>query len=98
MPFAVTAPTPETLAANRVYSVNDLTGLAPGLTVRETAGSVGVPGFSMRGVVSYGVVPGSDKQVSLYLDEVDIGSSRGSIFDLPDVARSRFCEVPTPRT
>ncbi|HEX7852462.1 MAG TPA: TonB-dependent receptor [Sphingobium sp.] len=94
VPIAVTAISQETLQANRVMSVNDLNGLAPGLTVRETAGSVGVPAFSMRGVVSYGVVPGSDKQISLYLDGVYIGSSRGSIFDLPDIERLEVLRGP----
>ncbi|KHK89862.1 TonB-dependent receptor [Novosphingobium malaysiense] len=94
VPIAVTALTQDAIAANRVTSVNDLSGLAPGVTVRETAGGVGVPSFSIRGVVSYGVVPGSDKQVSIYLDGVYIASPRGSIFNLPDVARIEVLRGP----
>ena len=94
VPIAVTALTPETLQANRVVSVNDLSGLAPGLQVRPSAGGVQIPSFSMRGVVSYGVVAGSDKQISIYVDGVYIGSPRGSIFDLPDIERIEVLRGP----
>ncbi|RYE64670.1 MAG: hypothetical protein EOO83_00560 [Oxalobacteraceae bacterium] len=94
VPIAVTALTPETLQANRVMSVNDLSGLAPGLSVRPSAGGVQIPSFSMRGVVSYGVVAGSDKQISIYVDGVYVGSPRGSIFDLPDIQRIEVLRGP----
>ena len=94
VPIAVTALSAETLQANRVTTVNDLSGLAPGVTVRPAAGGSQIPSFSLRGVVSYGVVPGSDKQVSIYLDGVYISSPRGSIFDLPDVQRIEMLRGP----
>ncbi len=94
VPIAVTALSRETLLANRVTTVNDLSGLAPGVTVRPAAGGSQIPSFSLRGVVSYGVVPGSDKQVSVYLDGVYISSPRGSIFDLPDVERIEMLRGP----
>lgn len=94
VPIAVTALTGTALAANRVVTINDLSGLAPGVTVRPSAGGVGVPSFTIRGAISYGVVPGSDKQVSVYLDGVYISSPRGSIFDLPDVTRIEVLRGP----
>ncbi len=94
VPIAVTALSAETLAANRVVNVVDLSGLAPGVTVRPSAGGSGIASFSVRGAVSYGVVPGSDKQVSVYLDGVYISSPRGSIFDLPDVDRIEMLRGP----
>ncbi|HEX7819711.1 MAG TPA: TonB-dependent receptor [Sphingobium sp.] len=94
VPIAITALTGDALQANRVMSVNDLSGLAPGLSVRPSAGGVQIPAFTIRGAVSYGVVPGSDKQVSIYLDGVYIGSPRGSIFDLPDVTRLEILRGP----
>jgi len=84
VPIAVTAITGAALTDNRVVSVADLSGLAPGLTVNIAAGGSQLPAFSIRGVTSYGVVPGSDKEVSIYLDGVYISSPRGSIFSLPD--------------
>lgn len=94
VPIAVTALTEDALVANRVTNVTDLTGLAPGVTVRTSAGGSKLPSFTVRGAVSYGVVPGSDKQVSIYLDGVYISSPRGSIFELPDVQRIEMLRGP----
>ncbi|TVV74716.1 TonB-dependent receptor [Sphingomonas solaris] len=94
VPIAITAVTEETLTANRVQSVTDLSGLAPGVTVRPAAGGSSIPTFSIRGATSYGVVPGSDKQVSIYLDGVYVSSPRGSIFDLPDLQRIEVLRGP----
>jgi iron complex outermembrane receptor protein len=49
VPIAVTAFTQDSLQANRIYNVNDLSGLAPGLTVRPSAGGIQTPSFTMRG-------------------------------------------------
>ncbi|MEY2927652.1 MAG: hypothetical protein RL367_2129 [Pseudomonadota bacterium] len=94
VPIAVTALTQESLQANRITTVNDLSSIAPGVSVRPSPGGIGVPTFTMRGESSYGVVAGSDKQVSIYLDGVYISSPRGSIFDLPDVARLEVLRGP----
>lgn len=94
VPIAVTALGENELAANRVISVSDLTGLAPGMVVAESAGGQKIPFFIMRGANSAGLVPGSDKQVSLYLDGVYLASTRGSIFDLPDVERIEVLRGP----
>lgn len=94
VPIAVTAVTQETLQANRISTVNDLGSIAPGVTVRPSAGGIQVPSFTIRGQNSFGVVAGSDKQVSIYLDGVYISSPRGSIFDLPDVQRLEVLRGP----
>ena len=94
VPIAVTAVTAETLEANRISTVNDLGSVAPGVTVRPSAGGIQVPSFTIRGQNSFGVVAGSDKQVSIYLDGVYISSPRGSIFDLPDVERLEVLRGP----
>ena len=86
VPIAVTALTSASLANNRVVTVTDLSGLAPGVSARPAAGGSQIASFSMRGVTSYGVVPGSDKEVSIYLDGVYISTPRGSIFSLPDAS------------
>ena len=94
VPIAVTALTADTLTANRINTVGDLTGLAPGLTVRAAAGSTGLPSFTMRGMASTGVVPGADKEISIYLDGVYLSSSRASMFALPDIARIEVLRGP----
>jgi iron complex outermembrane receptor protein len=94
VPIAVTAVTGESLQANRIFSVNDLSGLAPGMTVKPSPGGSSVPVFTIRGQSSYGVVPGSDKQVSIYIDGVYVGSPRGSIFEMPDIQRIEVLRGP----
>lgn len=94
VPIAVTALTEEMIRVNQVVTVTDLSSLAPGLTVRPAAGGSNIASFSMRGVTSYGVVPGSDKQVSIYLDGVYISSPRASIFALPDIAQLEVLRGP----
>ncbi len=94
VPIAITALTGDALATNRVTTVSDLTGLAPGVIVRTAAGGSQLPSFSIRGAISYGVVPGSDKQVSIYIDGVYLAAARGAIFDLPDVERIEMLRGP----
>jgi len=94
VPVAVTAVTEETLQANRIFNVNDLGSIAPGLSVRSSPGGVSVPAFTIRGQNSFGIVAGSDKQVSIYIDGVYISSPRGSIFDLPDIQRLEVLRGP----
>lgn len=94
VPIAVTALTSEAIETNRVTNVADLSGLAPNLTARPSAGGSNIASFTMRGVTSYGVVPGSDKEISIYLDGVYISAVRGSIFELPDIARLEVLRGP----
>jgi iron complex outermembrane recepter protein len=94
VPIAVTAVTQEALQANRIFSVNDLSAIAPGVTVKPSPGGSSVPVFTIRGQSSFGVVPGSDKQVSIYIDGVYISSPRGSIFELPDIQRLEVLRGP----
>ena len=94
VPIAVTALTEETLQANRIFTVNDLSAIAPGVTVKPSPGGSSVPVFTIRGQSSFGVVPGSDKQVSIYIDGVYISSPRGSICELPDIQRLEVLRGP----
>jgi iron complex outermembrane recepter protein len=94
VPIAITAIGGETLEANRVVSVTDLSGLAPGLTTMPTPGGSQTPQFSMRGTTGNGSVQGSDRGVGIYIDGVYIAASRGAIFDLPDIQRIEVLRGP----
>jgi iron complex outermembrane recepter protein len=94
VPIAVTAVSEETLQANRITTVGDLSAVAPGVIVRPSAGGISTPAFTIRGQVSFGVVAGSDKQVSIYLDGVYLSNPRGSIFELPDIQRLEVLRGP----
>ena len=94
VPIAVTAITQDTLKANRITNVTDLSSIAPNVTVLRTLGGVGIPTFGMRGLIGAGSVAGQDKSVSIYLDGVSIASALGSTFDLPDLQRIEVLRGP----
>lgn len=94
VPIAVTALGGDALQANRISSVADLSGLAPGLTTAVTAGGSQIPQFSMRGATGNGSVPGSDRTVGIYIDGVYVAASRGAIFDLPEIQRIEVLRGP----
>jgi iron complex outermembrane receptor protein len=94
VPVAVTAISKASIEANRIVNVSDLSGIAPNVVVRPAAGGTGIASFTVRGVNSYGVAPGSDKEVSINLDGVYISTARGSIFDLADIERIEMLRGP----
>ncbi len=94
IPVAVTALTAEQIEVNRVFNVADLSGLAPNLVSRPSPGAVGTVSFSMRGITSYGSLPGTDKQISTYLDGVYLGNPRGTVFNLPTIERIEVLRGP----
>ncbi|KHK88949.1 TonB-dependent receptor [Novosphingobium malaysiense] len=94
VPVAITALDQTALEANRITDIMDLGAQAPNLNVRETAGGIQVPTFTMRGSVTYGSVSGQDKTIGIYLDGVYMGSAYGSAFDLPDLQRIEVLRGP----
>jgi iron complex outermembrane receptor protein len=94
VPISITAIDQGALQSNRITNVTDLNALAPNLTVRVSAGGSGVPSFTVRGLVSYGSLPGTDKSVSVYVDGVYLGYARGSIFDFPEIDRIEVLRGP----
>jgi iron complex outermembrane recepter protein len=94
VPVAVTAISQASLQVNRVTNVMDLNGLAPGLSARQNAGSLGSPSYTMRGVFASASVPAQDRQISSYIDGVYVGGTRGSVFDLPDLERVEVLRGP----
>jgi len=94
VPISMTAVTAKALQANRITNVTDLSAVVPNLAVRSSGGGSQLPAFTMRGITSYGVVPGSDKELSIYIDGVYIASTVGSALDLPDLDRIEVLRGP----
>jgi iron complex outermembrane receptor protein len=94
VPLAVTALGQDTLQANKIQDASDLTGLAPGLVARQTAGGLAALSFAMRGVNANPSAPLQDKQISQYIDGVYIGGSRGTISELMEVERVEVLRGP----
>jgi iron complex outermembrane receptor protein len=84
VPIAITALTSATLRDKGVSNVQDLTGIAPGLQIRNADSSANAKIF-IRGVGSSDFNPTSPGAVGIYVDGVYIGSplaQMGSFFDL----------------
>ena len=94
VPLAVTAVSQSSLQVNRVTNVMDLNGLAPGLSARQNAGSLGSPSYTMRGIFATASVAAQDRQISSYIDGVYVGGTRGAVFDLPDLERIEVLRGP----
>ncbi len=94
VPIAVTALGGDALAANKIENVANLTGLVPGLVMRNTAGSLAAISFAMRGVNSNPSAPLQDKQIALNIDGVYIGGSRGTLGELMEVERIEVLRGP----
>ncbi|MBV1916570.1 MAG: TonB-dependent receptor [Sphingomonadaceae bacterium] len=94
VPLAVTALDKDAIKVNRVVNAANLTGLAPGFVARLTAGALGSVTFAMRGVNASPSVPAQDKQISMYIDGVYIGGSRGSLSELMEVEQVEVLRGP----
>jgi iron complex outermembrane receptor protein len=94
VPVAVTALSQDSLEANRITSAANLTGVVPGLVARQTAGALGAISFAMRGVNANPSAPLQDKQISMYIDGVYIGGSRGTLSELPPLERIEALRGP----
>jgi iron complex outermembrane recepter protein len=93
VPVAVTALSSQTLQAIRFEDVRDLDAVAPGLTIRDSAGGSAEPTLTMRGVYGTGTY-GSDPGVALYVNGVYVSGVVGADFDLANVERIEVLRGP----
>ena len=94
VPVAITAITADTLKANRVVNMLDLSSQAPNLAIRTTTGGLATPTYTLRGSLTYGSVTGQDKAVGVYQDGVYLGFAQGSAFDFPELERIEVLRGP----
>ncbi len=93
VPVAVTALDSNTLDNLRVKDVQNLSGLAPNLTIGNQ-GIQSIPTISMRGINSGTSDNAVDPKIGIYLDGVYIGRSVGAIFDLADIEQVEVLRGP----
>ncbi|WP_157216472.1 TonB-dependent receptor [Flavisphingomonas formosensis] len=94
VPISITAISADTIKANRIQDVRDLSAVAPNLTVRVATGGSQQPNYTLRGILTGGSAAGSDKGVSLYLDGVYVQNVQGSIFEFADIERIEVLKGP----
>jgi iron complex outermembrane receptor protein len=93
VPVAVTAFGRQALADIRFEDVKDLSAVAPGLTVRDSAGGNQQANLTMRGVYATNTFA-SEPGVAMYIDGVYLQSAVGAEFDLADVDRVEVLRGP----
>jgi len=93
VPVAVTALDSNTCPSSEHLDVQNLSGLAPNLTI-ATQGIQSIPTISMRGINSGTSDNAVDPKIGIYLDGVYIGRSVGAIFDLADIQQVEVLRGP----
>ncbi|AMN46252.1 hypothetical protein ACG33_03850 [Steroidobacter denitrificans] len=94
VPVAVTALSADSIIGNRIHGISDLNAVTPNLTIRPGAGGARFPQYSMRGLYTYGSALGTDKGVSLYIDDVYVQAAGGSLFEFADVEQIEVLRGP----
>jgi len=92
VPVAVTAFTGEEMDAQGIVDIKGITERTPGFTMGVF--NPGQPQFYIRGIGSNEDGAGGDQSVIVFIDEVYIGRSAGSDFDLFDLERVEVLRGP----
>ncbi|MBN7795905.1 TonB-dependent receptor [Parahaliea mediterranea] len=93
VPIAVTALGAHDIQQLRITNINDLSSLAPNLSITPQ-GQQTIPALAIRGVVSGTSDNAVDPKVGIYVDGIYVGRSVGAIFDLADIERVEVLRGP----
>ena len=94
VPVAITALGSAELEQRRLTSVDQLSGIAPNLTIKAgntTSSSVQV---AVRGSVTTNLAVTEDLAVGIYLDGIYVGKASGAVFDIMDLERIEVLRGP----
>lgn len=91
-PIAISAFTPETLAARSISNVRDLAGQVPNLFVARTSISHTTQTFSLRGVGESD--PIQEPVLAIYVDDVYVPRQIGSMSEFVDLERVELLRGP----
>jgi iron complex outermembrane receptor protein len=93
-PVSVSAISAENLAAAQLTRVDDLSALAPNLTITANTNSIGVTQTTIRGIVNADSNLLNDSPVAIYLDGVVIARATGALMGLTDLERVEVLRGP----
>ena len=91
-PIAITAFGEDAIAQKKIADFRDLSGRVPGLTLPLRSTAYTTQTFSIRGIGETDTYP--EPSVALYVDDVYIARSVGSIYDTPDLERVEVLRGP----
>ncbi|MDB4974207.1 MAG: iron complex outerrane recepter protein [Myxococcaceae bacterium] len=91
-PISMTAFGKETIDQQKISTFRDLAGRVPGLLVPLRSTSYTTQIYSMRGIGEIDTYP--EPSVAVYVDDVYLARSVGSIYDTPDLERVEVLRGP----
>jgi iron complex outermembrane receptor protein len=91
-PIAVTAFGKETIEQQKISTFRDLAGRTPGLLVPLRSTAYTTQTYSLRGIGETDTYP--EPSVAVYVDDVYLARSVGSIYDTPDLERVEVLRGP----
>lgn len=91
-PVAVTAFTADDIAQESISTFRDLSGKVPGLVAPKRSTSYTTQQYSIRGVGEIDTYP--EPTVAVYVDDVYLARTVGSIYDTPDLERVEVLRGP----
>jgi iron complex outermembrane recepter protein len=91
VPITVAAVSAETMRAEGVNNIKDLTTVVPGLQIGD---AVGFATPHLRGVGSTTLAPGVESPIAIYVDGVYYASTTSSLFDFVDVDNVEVLKGP----
>ena len=91
-PIAITAFGEDAIQQKKIADFRDLSGRVPGLTLPLRSTAYTTQTFSIRGIGEIDTYP--EPSVALYVDDVYIARSVGSIYDTPDLQRVEVLRGP----
>jgi iron complex outermembrane receptor protein len=91
-PISITALNEDTIRQERVSTFRDLSGRIPGLLAPLTTTALTTQTYSMRGIGEIDTYP--EPSVAVYVDDVYLARTVGSLYDTPDLERIEVLRGP----
>jgi iron complex outermembrane receptor protein len=91
-PIAVTAIGGDSIEQNRISTFRDIAGRIPGLVAPRQSSAQTTQTYSMRGIGEPDTFP--EPTVAVYVDDVYLGRTVGSLYDTPDLERVEVLRGP----
>ena len=91
-PISITAFSQDTIQQQKISTFRDLNGKVPGLLAPLTSTALTTQTYSMRGIGEIDTYP--EPAVAVYVDDVYLARTVGSIYDTPDLERVEVLRGP----
>jgi iron complex outermembrane recepter protein len=91
-PIAITAFSQDAIQQQKISTFRDLSGRVPGLLAPLTSTALTTQTYSMRGIGEIDTYP--EPSVAVYVDDVYLARTVGSLYDTPDLERVEVLRGP----